>query len=429
MTHAIEPGAPGPMTIQEVGDVTQSNTATIGPSGRSPHDHATAGARAGTTGSGRSGYAGMIAGVGRALAENARATLRDSISLPDETTRIGPETVVVITGASAGVGRATAQAFARRGARIGLIARGEAGLQGAKADVEALGGQAVVVSADVSDCDAVDRAASTTEAAFGPIDVWVNVAMASVFSPFADMEMADFRRVTEVTYLGYVWGTHAALKRMRSRDHGHIVQVGSALAYRGIPLQSAYCGAKHAIQGFTESVRTELIHDGSRVWVTMVQLPAVNTPQFDWVRSTLPDQAQPVPPIFQPEVPASAILWAAEHHRRTLNVGSSTDLAVYADKVAPGVLDHYLGDTGFASQQQTGQPEDPTRPNNLYAPLDEDRDVGAHGRFDSRATGASGQLWLAMHRDLVVSIGASVAVAWLGLRTVLTAARRRGSTP
>lgn len=398
----------------------------MGPSGQSPHDHATAGASAGTTGSARGGYVGMIAGVGQALGENARATLRDSISLPDETTRIGPETVVVITGASAGVGRATAQAFARRGARIGLIARGEAGLQGAKADVEALGGQAVVVSADVSDCDAVDRAASTIEVAFGPIDVWVNVAMASIFSPFADTEMADFRRVTEVTYLGYVWGTHAALKRMRSRDHGHIVQVGSALAYRGIPLQSAYCGAKHAIQGFTESVRTELIHDGSRVWITMVQLPAVNTPQFDWIKSTLPDQAQPVPPIYQPEVPASAILWAAEHHRRELNVGSSTDLAVYADKVAPGVLDHYLGDTGFASQQ-TGQPEDPNRPNNLYTPLDQDRDVGAHGRFDSRATGASGQLWLAMHRDLVATICAGVVVVWMGLRTVLARGQRRGT--
>lgn len=378
------------------------------------------------SGSAGSGYVGMIADIGRALVENARATFQDSISLPDETTRIGPDTVVVITGASAGVGRATVQAFARRGARIGLIARGEAGLQGAKADVETLGGQAFVVSADVADCDAVDRAASTIEAELGPIDIWVNVAMASVFSPFADMEMADFRRVTEVTYLGYVWGTHAALKRMRPRNHGHVIQVGSALAYRGIPLQSAYCGAKHAIQGFTESVRAELLHDRSRVWITMVQLPAVNTPQFDWVKSTLPDQAQPVPPIFQPEVPAAAILWAAEHHRRELNVGSSTDLAVYADKVAPGVLDHYLGDTGFASQQ-TGQPDDQNRPNNLYTAVDEGRDVGAHGRFDSRASAGSGQLWLAIHRDLVATTLAGLAVTGIGLRTVLARGQRRGS--
>jgi NAD(P)-dependent dehydrogenase (short-subunit alcohol dehydrogenase family) len=369
------------------------------------------------------GTRSMVAGVARAVFETARCTIRDAVVRPDPASRIGPHTVVVITGASAGVGRATAQAFARRGARIGLIARGEAGLEGARADVESLGGQALVVSADVSDCDAVDAAATTIEAAFGRIDVWVNVAMASVFSPFAEMEMADFRHVTEVTYLGYVWGTHAALKRMRPRNHGRIIQVGSALAYRGIPLQSAYCGAKHAIQGFTESVRTELIHDRSDIWITMVQLPAVNTPQFNWVKSALPNQAQPVPPIFQPEVPAAAILWAAEHHRRELNVGSSTDLAVYADKVAPGVLDHYLGDTGFASQQ-THQPEAPDRANNLYQPVDQRQDAGAHGRFDARASERSGQLWLATHRNVVaVTLGGLAAIA-LGVRSVAGVSRR-----
>jgi NAD(P)-dependent dehydrogenase (short-subunit alcohol dehydrogenase family)/uncharacterized membrane protein len=428
---------PGPMPLREPGYST--NSETIPPTERKD-DHVTRNDRQSAireagpympaqsdqiaeTIRSRAG-SGMVAGLGRALVHNATAALRDALTLPDEETRIDGKSVVVITGASAGVGRATAQAFARRGAAIGLIARGEAGLQAAKTEVESLGGRALAIRADVSDYEVMDRAASTIEDLYGPIDVWVNVAMASVFSPFAEMEMADFRRVTEVTYLGYVWGTRVALDRMRPRNRGHIIQVGSALAYRGIPLQSAYCGAKHAIQGFTESVRTELIHDRSNVWITMVQLPAVNTPQFNWVKSTLPNRAQPVPPIFQPEVPADAVLWAAEHHRRELNVGLSTDEAVYADKLAPGVLDHYLGDTGFSSQQ-TDEPECPDRPNNLYDPVDADHDAGAHGRFDRRASASSGQLWLAVHRNPVV-LGLGGAATAFGILTFF-GLRRRGS--
>src|SRR5438067_3630877 len=227
----------------------------------------------------------------------------------------GKRETVVVTGASAGLGRATVRAFARQGARIGLLARGRAGLEGARRDVEALGGEALVLPTDVADPDQVERAAAAVESEFGPIDVWVNDAMCSVFSPAKEMTPADYKRVTEVTYLGFVYGTLAALKRMLPRDRGVIVQVGSALAYRGIPLQSAYCGAKHAIQGFTESVRCELIHDGSRVRVTMVQLPAVNTPQFGWVKSRLPRKPRPVPPVYQPEVAAEAVVWAAHHDR------------------------------------------------------------------------------------------------------------------
>src|SRR5918911_1748378 len=232
--------------------------------------------------------------------------------------------VVVITGASAGVGRATAQAFARRGARVGLLARGRDGLEGARRDVEALGGRALVLPTDVANAEAVERAAEAVEREFGPIDIWINNAMVSVFSPVKKMKPEEYRRVTEVTYLGVVYGTLAALKRMLPRDRGVIVQVGSALAYRGIPLQAAYCGAKHAIQGFMDALRCELLHDGSHVRVTMVQMPALNTPQFGWVKSRLPHKAQPVPPIYQPEVAAEAIVWAAHHPRRELCVGFST---------------------------------------------------------------------------------------------------------
>ncbi len=223
--------------------------------------------------------------------------------------------VVVVTGASAGVGRAIAQKFTKRGAHVGLLARGHAGLEGAKADVEKLGGKALIIPTDVADADQVEAAASQVEEIFGPIDIWINVAMASVFSPFKEMKPEEFKRVTEVTYLGQVYGTMAALHRMLPRDKGRIIQVGSALAYRGIPLQSAYCGSKHAIQGFTESVRCELIHDKSNVKITMVQLPAVNTPQFSWVKSRLPDKAQPVPPIYQPEVIADAVSYVTDHYR------------------------------------------------------------------------------------------------------------------
>jgi NAD(P)-dependent dehydrogenase (short-subunit alcohol dehydrogenase family) len=325
-------------------------------------------------------------------------------------TRSSKPKVVVITGASAGIGRASVRAFAERGAAIGLIARGQAGLDGARTDVESLGGQAITIPADVSDADAVEAAAARVENDLGPIDVWVNDAMLSVFSPFMEMTADEFKRVTEVTYLGYVHGTRAALKRMIPRDHGTIVQVGSALAYRGIPLQSAYCGAKHAIQGFTESVRCELLHDGSNVWVTMVQMPAVNTPQFSWVKSRLPRAAQPVPPIYQPEVAAEAVVWASEHRRREVDVGLSTVIAIWGNKFFAGIGDRYLGRTGFASQQ-TDQPADPNQPDNLWKPVDNDRDHGAHGAFDKRAQGRSLQLEANLHREALAAVIGGAAVA------------------
>jgi NAD(P)-dependent dehydrogenase (short-subunit alcohol dehydrogenase family) len=310
--------------------------------------------------------------------------------------------VVVVTGASAGVGRATVRAFAKRGASIGLIARGRDGLQAAANEVEAGGGKALIIAADVADADQMEAAAAAVEEAFGPIDIWINNAMVSVFSPAHEMTAAEFQRVTEVTYLGYVYGTLAALKRMRPRDHGVIVQVGSALAYRGIPLQSAYCGAKHAVQGFTESVRCELLHDGSNVKITMVQLPALNTPQFSWVKSRLPRKPQPVPPIYQPEVAANAIVWAAQHYRRQWYVGGPTALAITADKIAPGLADRYLAQQGYEAQQYNGS-ADPERPNNLYEPLPGDH--GAHGDFDNRASDESVQLWLSQHRAWLLTGG------------------------
>jgi len=322
--------------------------------------------------------------------------------------------VVVITGASAGVGRATAVEFARRGARVGLVARGRAGLEGTIRDVESAGGRAIAVQADVADPNALELAAAAVEEAFGPIDVWVNNAMTSVFSPVKEMTAAEYKRVTEVTYLGVVYGTLAALRRMLPRDAGAIVQVGSALAYRGIPLQSAYCGAKHAIQGFCDSLRSELLHDRSSVRLTMVQLPAMNTPQFDWVRSRLAGRAQPVPPIFQPEVAARAIVWASEHDRREIYVGYPTVKAIVGNKAAPGVGDWYLSRHGYRSQQ-TAEPEDPERPDNLWAPVDETRDFGAHGRFGDRAQPRSWQVWLTEHRAALTA-GAAVAAglgAWL----------------
>ncbi len=314
--------------------------------------------------------------------------------------------VVVITGASAGVGRAAAQAFARRGASVALLARGRDGLDAACHEVEAGGGRALAIPTDVADADQVEVAAATVERLLGPIDVWVNNAMASVFSPVKEMPADEFRRVTEVTYLGYVYGTLAALRRMLPRDRGVIVQVGSALAYRGIPLQSAYCGAKHAIQGFTESLRCELIHDRSRVRVTMVQLPAMNTPQFRWVKSRLPHKAQPVPPIFQPEVAAEAIVWAARGRRRELFVGFPTVQAILVNRLAPGLLDRYLAATGYDAQQ-TDEPEQPGRPHNLWQPLPGDH--GAHGVFDDRARPASSQHWLDRHRRLIALAGAGLA--------------------
>jgi NAD(P)-dependent dehydrogenase (short-subunit alcohol dehydrogenase family) len=313
--------------------------------------------------------------------------------------------IVVVTGASAGVGRAAARAFARQGARVGLLARGRAGLEGARRDVEALGGEALVLPTDVADPDQVERATAAVEDIFGPIDVWVNDAFCSVFSPAKQMMPADYRRVTEVTYLGFVHGTLAALKRMLPRDRGVIVQVGSALAYRGIPLQSAYCAAKHAIQGFTESVRCELIHDRSNVRITMVQMPALNTPQFTWSKSRMPRKAQPVPPIYQPEVAADAIVWASHHYRREWYVGGSTAVVITANKFFPGYADHYLAANGYESQMHDGH-EDPDRPNNLYQPVDEDRDFGAHGEFDDRSHAHSLQLWADQRRNCIALAGA-----------------------
>jgi short-subunit dehydrogenase len=296
--------------------------------------------------------------------------------------------VVVVTGASAGVGRATVRELARRGAAIGLLARGEAGLAGARRDVEAVGGRAAAIAVDVADADAVEAAAQRIEAELGPIDAWVNAAMVSVFSPIRETGANEIRRVTEVTYLGTVHGTLAALRRMLPRDSGVILQVGSALAYRSIPLQAAYCAAKHAVAGFTDSLRSELLHDDANVRVTMVQLPALNTPQFDWSRSRMPMRAQPVPPIFQPELAARAIVDAIDHPAREVFLGLPTVLAIQGQKLAPGILDRYLAETAVAGQQ-TAEPEDPGRPDNLFEPLDAAVDHGARGRFDARAVSDS----------------------------------------
>jgi len=293
--------------------------------------------------------------------------------------------VAVVTGASAGVGRATVRELARRGVALGLVARGEAGLEAARDEARAFGARAIVIPTDVADAEEVDAAAAQVERELGPIDVWVNDAMTSVFAPVKETSAAEIRRVTEVTYLGVVHGTLAALRRMLPRDSGVIVQVGSALAYRSIPLQAAYCAAKHAVVGFTDSLRTELLHDRSHVQVAMVQLPALNTPQFEWVRSRLPRRAQPVPPIYQPEVAARAIVKAIERPRREVLVGLPTVASVQLQKLVPGLLDRYLAATGYRAQQ-TQQAEDPDRPDNLYVPVDETRDEGAHGRFDRRAS-------------------------------------------
>jgi NAD(P)-dependent dehydrogenase (short-subunit alcohol dehydrogenase family) len=311
--------------------------------------------------------------------------------------------VVVVTGASGGIGRATALAFAERGAKVALLARGEEGLAGAVRDVEARGGTALPIPTDTSDPDQVEAAAEKTEQTLGPIDVWVNVAFTSIFSEFKNISPAEYKRVTDVSYLGYVYGTMAALKRMQARDSGTIVHVGSTLAYRGIPLQTAYCGAKHAIQGFHESLRCELLHDKSNVHVTMVQMPAVNTPQFDWVLSRLPKPAQPVPPIYQPEVAARGVLYAADHpKRREYWVGGTTMGTLIANAVAPGLLDRYLGQTGYKSQEDD-RPENPDRPVNLWEPADGPRghDYTAHGSFDDKSKPRSAQLWASQHHGVV----------------------------
>ncbi len=329
---------------------------------------------------------------------------------------------VVITGASAGIGRATARLFAERGDKVALIARGQAGLEGAAKDVAAAGGTPLTVVADVADFGQVDAAADQVETELGPIDVWINVAFAAVFAPFHEISPAEFRRVTEVSYLGFVHGTMAALGRMRARDAGTIVQVGSALGERSIPLQSAYCGAKHAINGFTSSLRCELLHEKSNIRVTVVQMPAVNTPQFSWVRSRLPHRPQPVPPIYQPEVAARGVLFAADHPEpKEYWVGGTTAATILANRVVPRLLDLYLARTGY-SAQQTSQPTDPGAPDNLLEPVDGEAgtDHGAHGSFDDRSHPRSLQQWLSQHGRLAVGAAAGSAAT-----AALMAARRR----
>jgi NAD(P)-dependent dehydrogenase (short-subunit alcohol dehydrogenase family) len=317
--------------------------------------------------------------------------------------------VVVITGASAGVGRALARVYGARGARVGLMARGHEGLEAARREIEEAGGSAIVLPLDVADADAVEAAADRVEQELGPIDLWINNAMVSVFSPVRETTAEEYRRVTEVTYLGYVHGTLAALRRMLPRDRGTIAQVGSALAYRGIPLQSAYCAAKHAIVGFTDSLRAELIHDGSNVRITDIHLPAVNTPQFRWVKTRLPNKAQPVPPIFQVELIAETIAWFADRpdFSREPNIGWPAVQVIWGHKLAPSLVDRYLASSGFESQQ-TDEPDDPDRLHNLWDPVP--GDAGARGVFDDRAITSHWQIWLNQNRHLVGAAAAAVGL-------------------
>ena len=326
--------------------------------------------------------------------------------------------IVVITGASAGVGRATSNEYARRGARLALLARGQAGLEGARQEALSLGAAHVLaIPTDVGDAGQVDAAAEQIVGELGPPDIWVNNAMASAFGPVHQLTAEEFRRVTEVTYLGVVHGTLAALRTMRPRDRGTIVQVGSALAYRGIPLQAPYCAAKHAIQGFHDSLRAELIHDDSHVKTTMVQMPALNTPQFGWVRTRLPNHPQPVPPIYQPEVAAKAIAWVAEHTPRELNVGAPTVFTTLGQKLIPGVLDNYLAHNAVEAQQ-TDQPIDhDTWRDNLDRPVDDENDHGAHGIFGGEAHEQSAQLWATTHKPhLAGAFGALAGIVALAMR-------------
>ena len=314
--------------------------------------------------------------------------------------------VVVVTGATSGVGRAVAIRFARDGANVALLARGEAGLRAAAADAEREGGKALAVPTDVSEYDQVEAAARATEERFGPIDVWVNDAMTTVFAFLADIEPDEYEQATRVCYLGAVWGTKVALSRMLARDHGTIMQVGSALAYRGIPLQAPYCGAKHAIKGMTDSLRSELRAARSRVHVSMVQLPAVNTPQFDHCRSKFSRHPQPVPPIYQPEVAADAIHWAVRHRRRELWVGFPTVATILADRLAASLVDRYLGRTGVQSQLVDRPANAENRMGNLFEPAP--GDPGAHGSFDARAHAHSPQQAFARHRGASLALGGAL---------------------
>lgn len=318
--------------------------------------------------------------------------------------------VIMITGASAGLGRAIVQAFAKRKACMGIIARDRDRLETVRKEAEMLGGKALILPLDVANADQVEAAAEEVEKEFGPLDIWINNAMASVFSPAKEMTAGEYQRVTEVTYLGYVYGTLSALRRMLPRDRGMIIQVGSALAYRGIPLQSAYSAAKHAVQGFTESVRCELMHDGSQVRISMIQLPAMNTPQFDWVKSRMPRKPQPVPPIYQPEIIADAIIWAAYHYRREWYIGGSTALAIIGNKIAPGFGDKYLAIKGYNAQQYNGK-ADSDRPYNLYEPVK--GNYGIHGGFDRLAYNYSFQIWISRHLKWIVMVFAIVLFAYL----------------
>jgi|SRR3954451_3939340 len=328
--------------------------------------------------------------------------------------------VVVVTGASSGIGRAIARRFAQDGARIGLIARGREGLDAASREVEQAGGKALVLPVDLADWEGVNSAARAVEEAFGPIDIWINNAMATIFAPFKDVEPDEFRRATEVTYLGTVWGTKAALDRMQTRDRGTIVLVGSALAYRGIPLQAAYCGAKHGIKGVFESLRTELRHDNSNVHLTMVQLPGVNTPQFEHGRSKMPKVPQPMPPYYQPEMAADAVHWAAHHRRRELYVGMPTVKTIVGNKVAPWLVERVLAKQGFGGQQ-SDKPADPNRPDNLFSPPP--GDAGAHGPYNGQARTSSIQLQLAERRG---TLAAAATGAVLMLTASLVRAQRSG---
>lgn len=330
--------------------------------------------------------------------------------------------VVVITGASAGVGRAVARRFAQEGYSLGLLARGTTGLQATLKEVEMLGAKAVAIPTDVSDAEAVESAAEQVERALGPIDVWINNATVTVFAPFEQVEPEEFRRVTEVTYLGTAYGTLAALRRMKPRDSGMILQVGSALAYRGIPLQSAYCGSKHAIQGLSESIRCELLHEKSQVNIAMVQLPALNTPQFGWSRNKMGRECMPVPPIYEPEVAADAILWAAQEAPREMNVTGTTSLVINLNKFLPGLGDRYLGITGYDSQM-LDEPLPPERPDNLFQPIEEDR--GARGRFSDQARQTSKHLWLSKHKPAVGLAAGALAMTALLARRKYSGARAK----